>query len=124
MKKNYTTVTYLFVFLLAEKVVQHVATVPALVWNIGDIRAQFAVDYTLLIGANIILAAVYLIALYGTIKRHVWGPIVVIGPALFDIIAEFVFHGLFITLTVSVIVAVLLLILALAEIAISHRTRV
>jgi uncharacterized membrane protein len=95
-------------------VVQHVATFLALVWDIGGLRASFAVDYTLLVGGNIILAAVYLIALYGTIKRQLWGPIVVIGPALFDIIAEFVFHGIFF-ITVSVIVAVLLLFLALAE---------
>ncbi len=123
MKKTYTIVTYLFIILLAEKVVQHVSTVPALVWNIGDVRAQFAVDYTLLIGANIILAAVYLVALYGTITRHAWGPLVVIGPALFDIIAEYAFHGLFITLTVSVIVAVLVLVLALAEYRSFRRTR-
>ena len=71
------------------------ATVPALVWDIGGLRASLAVDYTLLVGGNIILATVYLIALYGTIKRQLWGLIVVIGPALFYIIAEFVLHGFF-----------------------------
>ncbi len=67
MQKNPTIVTYVFIILLADKVVQHSATVPTFVSNIGDIRASFGVDYTLLIGANIVLAAVYGIALHGTI---------------------------------------------------------
>ncbi len=115
MHKDYTIATYVLIILLAEKVVQHVASVPAFLWDIGDIRASFAVDYTFLIGANIVLAAVYSAALYGVVTRHVWGLLIAIPSALFDIIAEYVFHGLFTPLTVSVIVATVIVILALAE---------
>ncbi len=64
MPKHYAVVTYVFIILLAEKVIQHVATVPAFVWDFGGLRADFAVDYTLLIGANIVLAAIYGVAVW------------------------------------------------------------
>ncbi len=72
MQKHYAVVTYVFIILLAEKVIQHVATVPAFVRDFGGIRADFAVDYTLLIGANIVLAANYGVALYGTVTTRTW----------------------------------------------------
>ncbi len=72
MQKHYAVVTYVFIILLAEKVIQHVATVPAFIWDFGGIRADFAVDYMLLIGANIVLAAIYGVALYGTATTHTW----------------------------------------------------
>ncbi len=115
MQKDYTIATYVLIILLAEKVVQHVVSVPFFVWNISDIRADFAIDYTLLIGANIVLAAIYLIALYGTVTKRVWGSLIALPPALVDIIAEYVFHGLLTPLTVSVIVAVIILIVAPVE---------
>ncbi len=43
------------------------------------------------------------------------GPLTAVSPALFDIIAEYVFHGLFTPLTVSVIVAAVIVLLELAE---------
>ncbi len=115
MQKHYAVVTYVFIILLAEKVIQHVATVPAFVWDLGGLRVDFAVGYTLLIGANIVLAANYGVALYGAVTKHVWGPLVAIPPALFDIVAEYVFHGLFTPLTISVIVAAFVVLLALVE---------
>ncbi len=72
MQKHYAVVTYVFIILLAEKVIQHVATVPAFVWDLGGIRADFAVGYTPPIGANIVLAAIYGVALYGTATTHTW----------------------------------------------------
>ncbi len=51
--------------------------------------------------------------------------LVAVPPALFDIIAEYVFHGLFIPLTVSVIVAAVIVLLALAKILLPNtRARV
>ncbi len=115
MRRHYTIATYILIILLAEKVVQHVATVPVFVWNIGDMRADFAIDYSLLIGANVVLAAIYGAALYEVATKHVWGSLMAIPPALFDIVAEYVLHGLFTPLTVSVIVAAAIVIVAIAE---------
>lgn len=107
---------YLLIVLLIEKVIQHIVVSVSFVYDIGDIRSTVAVDYRILTTSGIVLAFLFMIAFWGTIRRRKWRITLVAALALFDIIGEFIAQGtIFITITVSVLVAIVLLILSYLE---------
>jgi len=63
-----------------------------------------------------IVAALFTIALWGTIKNRKWGIILTAGSAILDIIGEFIAQGtILITITISILIAIILLILCYLE---------
>lgn len=111
--KEKTTKIVLFI-LLAEKIVQHLYTAAIFLANgskLGtiDINPYMGMGNGALAICNIILALLLIFAFYSILQnRRIYLPII-ISVAVFDILAEFIFHGFFF-ITVSVITATLLLI--------------
>jgi hypothetical protein len=104
----------LLVLLIIEKIIQHTFVTLAFYFNWADIASTVAVSPTILMILGAIVAVLFALSLWGTIKKQTWAANLVIALALFDIIGEFMAQGRFyITLNVSFIVATLLLILAL-----------
>lgn len=107
---------YVLIILLIEKVIQHLVVSVSFIYNIGDIRSTVAVDYNILTISGIIVAFLFVIAFWGTIKRKKWRTTLVAALAMFDIIGEFIAQGtVFIVITVSVLVAIILLVLSYLE---------
>lgn len=103
------------ILIICEKVVQHAAVTLAFWTNAAGIRSTVAADPTALMVLGALIAAAFLVALWGVLRDHRWTPGLLIGLALFDIIGEFAAQGTFaIALNVSFIVAVLLLILTVS----------
>lgn len=102
------------ILLVLEKIIQHVFVTLAFYFNWGDIASTVVVSPTLLMSLGALVALLFVLSLWGIIKKQNWAIDLVIFLALFDIIGEFVAQGTIgIMITVSFIVAVLLLILAL-----------
>ena len=76
---------------------------------------MFEVSYTntnFLMVSGAIVAALFAIALWATVKNKKWGIILASALAMFDIVGEFVAQGtISITITVSILVAIILLVL-------------
>lgn len=104
------------ILLLAfEKVVQHLVTAIFFAVDIPGIgRPNIGTTFQLSAGTMVILNAIVCIlfatGFWGRLQGKGWHRPLLAGMALFDILAEFVFHGFFF-ITWSVIVAVTLLIL-------------
>ena len=102
--------SYLLLILIVEKVIQHITVTVAFLYNSGNIQSMVAHDYRIFMVSGAIVAVLFMIALYGVIKKRKWSITLTAVLALFDIIGEFVAQGtLFIVITVSVLVAVVLL---------------
>ena len=107
---------YLLLILLIEKVVQHVVVTISFYYNISDIRSDVVVDYNYLMFSGAIVAALFAVAFWGTIRKRQWGIILAAALAVFDIVGEFVAQGtIFITIMISILVAIVLLILCIIE---------
>ena len=112
MKSN--RLYYVLILLVIEKIIQHVFVTYAFYTNLGDIASTVAVSPTVLMVAGAIVAILFVIALWGMLKKKPWTLKLLIALALFDMLGEFVAQGVIcIVLNVSFIVATLLLILAL-----------
>jgi hypothetical protein len=104
------------IFLLAfEKVVQHLLSALFFIVDISgigrpDIGPNFQLSDGTMVVLNVIVGILFALGLWGRLRDKGWHRTLLIGMAIFDILAEFVFHGLFF-ITWSVIVAVLLLVL-------------
>ncbi len=102
------------IVIICEKVIQHLTVTLALWLNRGDIRATVAADPTVLMILGAIVAALFLVALWGVLRNHRWTPGLLIALALFDIIGECAAQGtLAIAINVSFIVAIVLLYFAI-----------
>ena len=107
---------YLLIILLVEKVIQHVVVTVCFFYNTFDIRSKVAIDYHFLMISGAIVAALFAIAFWGTVKNKKWGIILASALAMLDIVGEFVAQGtISITITVSIIVAIILLVLCYCE---------
>ncbi len=105
---------YALLAVICEKILQHVLVTIAFWINAGGIRATVAVDPDLLMDAGAVIALLFILSLWGLLKRKWWISDLLILLALFDIVGEFLAQGrLAIAITVAFLVAVLLLILAI-----------
>ena len=106
---------YTLIVLALEKCVQHVVVSLAFFFNWKDISSTVVVSPAALLVLGAVAAGLFMVTLWGLVKRRRWAADLAIGLALFDIVGEFVAQGtLGIALTVSFLVAALLLVLALA----------
>ncbi len=105
---------YLLVLLICEKIIQHFTVTLAFYYDWGDIRSQVAVNPDILMVLGGIVMILFVVSLWGMLRRRRWVIGLLIGLAVFDIVGEFVAQGLFtIVITVSFLVAIAILILAL-----------
>jgi len=104
----------LLTLLIAEKIIQHIFVTLAFYFNWADIASTVVVSPTILMILGALVALLFVLSLWGMIKKQNWAVNLVIFLALFDIVGEFVAQGTIgIVITVSFSIAVLLLILAL-----------
>jgi hypothetical protein len=105
---------FALILLIVEKIIQHIVVTLAFYFNWGDIASTVVVSTTILMVLGALVAILFVLSLWGMIKKQMWAINLVIALALFDIIGEFVAQGrIDILITVSFIVATLLLIFAL-----------
>ena len=96
--------------------IQHVVVTACFSYNTFDIRSKVAIDYHFLMISGAIVAALFAIAFWGTIKNRKWGIILASALTMFDIVGEFVAQGtISIAITVSILVAIILLVLCYCE---------
>jgi hypothetical protein len=109
-------VIHIGILLLAfEKTLQHLLTALFFLVDIPgigrpDIGPTFQFSDATMVVLNAIVCILFALGLWGRLSGEKWHRPLLIGMSLFDILAEFVFHGFFF-ITVSVIVCVALLIL-------------
>ena len=101
--------------LVIEKMLQHLLTAVFFVVDLPgigrpDIGPTFQLGDVTMAVLNLILLILFGIGLWGRLRGNQWHKPLLVSLALFDILAEFIFHGFFF-ITVSVIVAVALLVL-------------
>jgi uncharacterized membrane protein (UPF0136 family) len=85
--------SYLLIILLGEKVIQHVIVSLSFLYDIGGIRSTVAVDDEALMISGAIIAVLFVVALWGVIRKTNWGLFLVALLAIFDIVGEFVAQG-------------------------------
>lgn len=101
--------------LVIEKIIQHIVVTAAFARDWGGIRATAAVPPDVLLVLGAIVAVLFMLALWGFIRRRLWAVNLALALALFDMLGEFLAQGtLGIQLNVSFLVASTLLILCLA----------
>ncbi len=101
--------------LVIEKIIQHIVVTAAFALDWGGIRATVAVPPDVLLVLGAIVAVLFMLALWGLIRRRLWAVNLALALALFDMLGEFAAQGtLGIQLNVSFLVASTLLILCLA----------
>lgn len=105
---------FILLGLLAEKVIQHVFVTVAFLFDIGGSRSSVALDYHFFMVVGLIVAMLYIVALWAIYSKRNYGLSLVVALAVFDILGEFIAQGRFeINLNVSFMGAVILLILVL-----------
>lgn len=109
-----TFLDYALLVLVVEKIVQHIFVSLAFYFNWADIASTVVVNPTILLVLGSIVAVLFCVAFWGTLRDRRWAINLVLGLALFDIIGEFIAQGtLMITVTISFIVACGLLVIAI-----------
>jgi hypothetical protein len=115
--KSNKVIQIIFILLLVEKIIQHALT--ALAFSIAipgigtpDIGTRFDISNPVMEISNLILAALFGCAILGIVTNRQWSRGLIFFLAVFDIAAEFIFHGLFF-ITISVLGAAILIILLL-----------
>ncbi len=112
MKSNW--VYFALILLIVEKIIQHIFVTLAFAFNWGDITSTVVVSPTVLMILGAIIAVLFVLSLWGMLRKQIWALSLVTVLALFDIIGEFVAQGrIGIVITVSFLVATVLLVLAL-----------
>ena len=105
---------YALIVLACEKIVQHTTVTLAFYNDWYGIRSTVAVNPDVLMVLGGVAAVLWLLGLWGLIKRRSWALGLLIGLAVFDIVGEFIAQGWFtIVITVSFVVATAILVLAL-----------
>jgi len=105
---------YVLVLLVIEKIVQHIFVTLAFYFNWADITSTVVVPARILMVLGALVAVLFVLSLWGIVRKQPWAITLVIFLALFDIVGEFVAQGkMGITITVSFLVATLLLVVGL-----------
>jgi hypothetical protein len=109
-----TNLTYtLLILLIVEKIIQHIFVTLAFYFNWNEIASTVVVSPVTLMILGAWVDALFIVGLWGMLRKRSWAIKLVLALALFDILGEFVAQGrLDIVITVSFVVAVMLLILA------------
>jgi hypothetical protein len=107
------TIFWIVLGLVAEKILQHGLTALFFVTNIGgfrkpDVGSRIPLSDPVMAVLNCVVMGFFVWGFWDIWKLRVRGLHLVIMLSLFDIIAEFVFHG-FGFVTISVIVAIFLI---------------
>lgn len=90
--------------LVIEQTIQHVTV--ALYLGLGEIRANLALDYRILLLAGAVEAALFAVGVWGLLANRRWTACLLRTLALLDIVGEFAAQStLFSTITVSILVA-------------------
>jgi RsiW-degrading membrane proteinase PrsW (M82 family) len=115
MSKKRQTIHIGILALTFEKILQHLLTTAFFAVDIPgigspDIGSTFQLSDTMMVLLNAIVFILFGLCFWGRLRGEPWHRPLLVGLALFDILAEFVFHGFF-YITVSVIVSVALLVL-------------
>lgn len=115
--KNSKLIQVILVLLLVEKIIQHGLTAVAFLIAIPgvgspDIGTKLDISDPVMGVMNAILVALFGFALWGIAADKPWNKTLILSLAVFDIAAEFIFHGLFF-ITFSVLGAAILIILLL-----------
>ena len=109
-----TWVYYGLVLLTIEKIVQHIVVTLAFYYNWRDIASTVVVSPSFLMILGAIIAILFILSLWGLLKKQFWAIHLLIALAVFDLVGEFVAQGrIAITMTISFLVAAFLLILCL-----------
>ena len=112
MKTNW--IYWAVILFAVEKIVQHIFVTLAFFFNWSDIASTVAVAPTFLMISGAFVALLFLLSLWGLLKKKMWALNLLIFLALFDMAGEFVAQGrIAIMLNVSFLVALCLLILTL-----------
>ena len=107
-------VYYALLALIVEKIIQHTVVSLAFYFNWRNIVSTVAVNPRVLMVAGAIVAVLFIVSLWGMVRRKAWALGLTMALALFDLTGEFVAQGkIAITLTVSFVVAAALLVLVL-----------
>lgn len=102
------------ILLIVEKIIQHIFVTLAFFFNWTNIASTVVVSPMILMILGAIVAVLFVLSLWGMIKKQFWAVNLVIALALFDIVGEFVAQGkIGISITWSSLVATFLLVLAL-----------
>jgi hypothetical protein len=105
---------YVLMALIVEKIVQHIAVSLAFYFDWGNIGSTVAVNSKVLMVSGALVAALFILSLWGMASRKRWAVNLVIGLALVDMLGEFIAQGrISIVITVSFIAATILFILGL-----------
>ena len=115
MSKKHRVIHIGILVLTIEKMLQHLLTALfflVAIPGIGrpDIGPTFQLSDATMAALNVIVFAMFGAGLWGRLKSKDWHRPLLVGVNVFDILAEFVFHGFFF-ITVSVIVSTVLLVL-------------
>jgi hypothetical protein len=115
MSKKHQTIHIGIFALTFEKMFQHLLTAIFFAVDIPgigrpDIGSTFQLSDATMVFLNIVVFILFVLSFWGRLRGVQWHRPLLVGLAVFDILAEFVFHGFF-YITVSVIVSVALLVL-------------
>ena len=115
MSKNNKIIHIGILVLTVEKMLQHLLTAvffAVAIPGIGrpEIGPTFDLSDTTMVVLNLIVFILFGVGFWGRLQGQRWHRSLLIGLALFVILAEFVFHGFF-YITISVIVSAILLVL-------------
>jgi hypothetical protein len=115
MSKNRKIIHIGILVLTIEKMLQHLLTALFFAVDIPgigqpDIGPTFQFSDATMAALNIIVFVLFALGFWGRLRSQRWHRPLLVGLNVFDILAEFVFHGFFF-ITVSVIVSTILLVL-------------
>jgi hypothetical protein len=113
MSKKRQIIHFGILALTFEKILQHLLTALFFAVDIPsigrpDIGSTFQLSAAMMVFLNAIVFILFGLCFWGRVQGELWHQPLLVGLALFDILAEFVFHGFF-YITISVIVSVALL---------------
>jgi hypothetical protein len=120
MDKKRTVIHIGILVLTFEKMLQHLLTALFFVVDIPgigrpDIGPTFQLSDATMVMLNLIVFILFGLGFWGRLRSQRWHRTLLVGLNVFDILAEFVFHGFFF-ITVSVIVSTILLVLFKMEV--------
>ncbi len=114
MSKSHKIIHFGILVLTAEKIFQHLLTAVFFAVNIPgisrpDIGPNFQFSDATMAVLNIIVFILFGASFWSRLRSKGWHQTLLVGLAVFDILAEFIFHGFF-YITISVIVSGVLLV--------------
>ena len=115
MSKKLTVIHISILVLTFEKMLQHLLTAVFFVVDIPgigrpDIGPTFQFSDATMAVLNLIVFVLFGASFWGRLQGKGWHKPLLVSLAIFDILAEFIFHGFFF-ITISVIVSAVLLVL-------------